>query len=375
LGNIGLLVALASILAGCGVLAGEKSGIILARRAQLRSSTAVVAADLLEVTRGDQVDILDSVTLEDTKETWVLVRAHNDDKTEGWIESRNVMPQEVLEKSQKLAEEDKDTASQAAGQLRAVSNLRLTPDRAAADNVIMKMENGASFEIVGWRYVEKPNADTIETDANVRAAVQTRPAASPTPGPDGQPPPPEEKYELWYKVRLSPAVSPAPAGWIYGKQIELQVPGDIIYYRTGGREFVVWARLDGSGNIVGLELNNRGEEELTEAKPGSWVILEKSKSDQPHQPGEPDFDHILVLGYDRDNQEHYTVYRSYELKGYLPLRVVNNGEEKAFTVKIKTDAGSDDELHYTLTRNERGILKINAPANAPKKPEDAGKKK
>jgi hypothetical protein len=105
------------------------------------------------------------------------------------------------------------------------------------------------------------------------------------------------------------------------------------------------------------------------------VILEKSKSDQPHTPDEPDFDRILVMGYDRNNQEHYTVYRSPDVKGYLPLRVMNNGDEKAFNVKIKTDSGGEQDLHYTLFRSERGILKINIPSNAPKKPEDEGKKK
>jgi hypothetical protein len=42
-------------------------------------------------------------------------------------------------------------------------------------------------------------------------------------------------------VRLDATASPAPAGWIYGKQVELAVPSDIIFYRTG-REFVGWQR-------------------------------------------------------------------------------------------------------------------------------------
>ena len=45
---------------------------------------------------------------------------------------------------------------------------------------------------------------------------------------------PEEAYELWYKVRLDPAISPAPAGWVYGKQVELAVPGDIIFCAAYG---------------------------------------------------------------------------------------------------------------------------------------------
>lgn len=368
---------LLSSLPACHIIKGEQAGIVLARRAQLRSSTAVVAADLLEVTRGDQVDIMDSLFVEDTKEKWLLVRAHDDDKTEGWIEGRNVMPQEVLEKSQELSAQDKDIPSQAAGQLRAVSNLRMTPERTTSDNVIMKMESGASFEIVGWKYVEIPKGLAGETDTARSTATVPSPStnvANSTPGDGSGKPVIEEKYELWYRVRLVPSISPAPAGWIYGKQVELQVPGDIIFYRIG-REFVTWARLDGSGNIVGLELNKKGEEDLLEGKPGSWVILEKSKAEQAHEPGEPDFDRILVMGYDRDNQEHYTVYRSPNLKGYLPLRVANNGDEKAFTVKIKNESGAEQDLHYSLFRNERGILKINIPDNVPKKAEDDVKKR
>lgn len=379
--KLGLLCSLALFWAGCSLLKGEQSGIVIARRAQLRSSTAVVAADLLEVTRGDQVDILDSALVGDTneKEKWVLVRAHDDDKTEGWIEARNVMPQDVLEKSQAIAEQDKPIPSQAAGQLRAASNLRLSPERNTSDNIMMKMETGASFEIVGWQYVEKPKGEAIETDVAPKSGTQNQANVNNKRGSGddtgSSTPEKEEKYELWYRVRLAPSVSPAPAGWIYGKQVELQVPSDIIFYRTG-REFVAWARLDGSGNPVGLNLKRNGEEEdIAETKPGSWVILERSSSEEPHQPGEPDFDRIYVLGYDRDNQEHYTVYRSPDVKGYLPLQVANSGEEKAFTVKIKDANGQEESLNYTLYRNERGILKINLPSNAPKKQEDSGKKK
>ena len=39
---------------GCQTLAKQNdTGVVVARRAQIRSSTAVVAADLLEVNRGD----------------------------------------------------------------------------------------------------------------------------------------------------------------------------------------------------------------------------------------------------------------------------------------------------------------------------------
>ena len=105
-----LVFALLLISVGCQTLAKRNNtGVIVARRAQIRSSTAVVAADLLQVNRGDVVEILDSTDVTDPsdnlrKERWLRVKARDTDLTEGWIEARNVMPEDVLEDSKKLAD-------------------------------------------------------------------------------------------------------------------------------------------------------------------------------------------------------------------------------------------------------------------------------
>src|SRR5215468_2549784 len=260
---------------GCSTLAKRNdSGVVVARRAQMRSSTAVVAADLLEVNRGDTVDIIDSVDVPDPqdntrKERWLRVRSNGDENIEGWIEARNIMPQDVLDRSRKLAGEDKDLAAQATGQLRASSNLRLSPDRAGNDNIVMRLDSGSSFDIVGWKRVPKPtSSDVIESDVAPKAGSAPQPSSKGRKEGDEEQEP-EETNELWYKVRLPPSFSPAPAGWIYGKQVELTVPSDIIFYRTG-REFVAWQRLDGE-----TKESSSGERDVArESKPGSWLILE-----------------------------------------------------------------------------------------------------
>ena len=170
---------------------------------------------------------------------------------------------------------------------------------------------------------------------------------------------PEDPNELWYKVRLTTTASPAPAGWIYGKQVELAVPSDIIFYRTG-REFVAWQRLDGEGKSAA------DKDAGKEAKPGSWLILEKSSSNQPHTLHEVDFDRIYVLGYDKRSQEHYTAYRSPDVKGYLPARIDGQGDDKAFTVRLQEEEGGPvKDFRYTLYKDARGVLKVNAPNVVP----------
>src|SRR6267143_4564838 len=97
----------AILVSACSTLASRNNtGVVVAHSAQIRSSTAVVAADLLEVNRGDTIDILDSIDIPDPsdntkKERWYRVRARDADRTEGWIEARNLMLDQVVEKSRK----------------------------------------------------------------------------------------------------------------------------------------------------------------------------------------------------------------------------------------------------------------------------------
>jgi hypothetical protein len=358
-----ILVAL-SLAPGCKTIAKQNNtGVVVARRAQIRSSTAVVAADLLEVDRGDAVDILDYQDVQDPsdntkKERWLRVQAHDEDSTEGWIESRNVMPDDVLQASKKLAEEDNGIPAQATGQLRASSNLRLSPDRSGNENIMMRLDSGSSFEIVGWKRVPKPkSSEVIESDVAPKAgsAQQGNTRGNKENQDENEP---EETNEVWYKVHLASLASPAPAGWIYGKQVELTVPSDIIFYRTG-REFVGWQRLDGESSTEAD--GSKGKDAAKEAKPGSWVILEKSSSDQPHTIGEPDFDRIYVLGYDKRDQEHYTAYRSPDLRGYLPCRVEGGRDNKTFTIRVQDESGQVSDVQYSIYKDGRGYLKVNAP--------------
>jgi hypothetical protein len=368
-----MLLALGAV-QGCKTLAKQSdTGVVVARRAQIRSSTAVVAADLLVVNRGDSVDILDFQDVQDPtdntkKERWLRVQAHDEDSTEGWIESRNVMPDEVLQASIKLGKEDEGIPAQATGQLRASSNLRLSPDRGGNENIMMRLDSGSSFEIVGWKRVEKPKAsEAIESDVAPKAG-SAQPGTS-RGNKDQDENEPEETNELWYKVRLPSLTSPAPAGWIYGKQVELTVPSDIIFYRTG-REFVAWQRLDGDPTEAD---GSKGKDVAREAKPGSWVILEKSSSNQPHTLGEPDFDRIYVLGYDKRDQEHYTAYRSPDLKGFLPCRVAGRPDNKTFTIRVQDESGQVNDVQYSIYKDARGYLKVSAP-NDPNKDKDKKKK-
>ena len=214
---------------GCGLIDQAVSGVssmvglsdtatVIAKTAQIRTSYAVVAADLLEVKRGDTLDVLDQVEFE--RILWYRVRARDEAKTEGWIEAQHVITSEILEKSKKLAEEFTDLPPQAAGQLRAASNLRLAPDM-STENILFKLANGSTFEIMDWKFVPKQEvADVDDAAKGERAQTKrTKNEEIEAAREAGEPEKLDEKYDIWYQIRLERSVSPAPAGWLFGRQV------------------------------------------------------------------------------------------------------------------------------------------------------------
>src|SRR5215217_3961921 len=112
------------------------------------------------------------------------------------------MPDGVLEASKKLADEDKDVPAQATGQLRASSNLRLNPDRSGNENIMMRLDSGSSFDIIGWKRVPKPkSSEAIESDVAPKAGSAQQGTARSGQRED-EDKEQDETNELWYKVRL-----------------------------------------------------------------------------------------------------------------------------------------------------------------------------
>ena len=348
----------------CGILDSTVNGVsgivgltdtatVIAKTAQIRTSYAVVAADLLEVKRGDKLDVLDSTEFE--RVLWYRVRAHDEESTEGWIEAQNVITNEVLERSKKVAQSFGDLPAQASGKLRAASNLRLSPDM-NPENVLFKLANGSSFEIMDWNFV--PKEDVADVDDAKRGETkkpkQSKNEEIEAAKERGEPEKLDEKYDVWYLIRLDPSVSPAPAGWLFGRQVELQVPSDIVFFQHNNRKFVTWQRLD-------TEVASKAVSTDRTSTPGNWVILSRSNVVKAIDGVEPDFDGILVLAFDKYDQSFYTVWRSNgDMWGEIPLRVDGAGDNKTFTVRLRHPEGRIDEKRFAVFR-DKSRIKVTPP--------------
>lgn len=334
-----------------GIVGLSDTATVISKTAQIRTSYAVVAADLLEVKRGEKLDVLDKVDFE--KVLWYRVRARDEAETEGWIEAQHVITSETLDKSQKLAEEFKDLPPQASGVLRAKSNLRLSSE-ITDENILFKLASGSNFEIMDWKFVPKeelPDVDDASKGETAKSA-RTKNAEIEAAKVQGEPEKLDEKYDIWYLVKLDPSVSPAPAGWLFGRQVELQVPSEIVFFQQNNRKFVTWQRLDAESASVSSGRS---------ATPGNWVILTRSNVVKAIDGVEPDFDGILVLAFDKYDQGYYTAWRTTgEVWGLLPLRVEGQGDNKTFTLQLRHPEGRMDEKRFVVFR-DKIRLKVTQP--------------
>ena len=338
-----------------GVLGQNDTATVIAKSAWIRTSYSVVAADLLEVKRGERLDVIDETEFE--KVRWYRVRARDEAQTEGWIEAQNIITSDTLEKSKKVAEDFKDQPPQAAGMIRAASNLRSAPDM-APENILFKLANGSTFEIMSWRFVPKQEVPDVDDAAKGEQAIKKRlkneeiEAAREA----GEPEKMDEKYDVWYQVRLDPSVSPAPAGWLFGRQVELQVPTDIVFFQANNRKFVSWQRLDAdSANRVGA-----GDKSLA---PGNWVVLTRTNYSKPVDGEEPDFDGIIVFAFDKYDQSYYTAWRSTpntDVWGKLPLMVEGKADNKTFKLLLRGPSGQMDEKRFVVFR-DKNRLRVTPP--------------
>lgn len=334
-----------------GIVGLSDTATVISKTAQIRTSYAVVAADLLEVKRGEKLDVLDQVDFE--RVLWYRVRAHDEASTEGWIEAQHVITSKTLEKSQKLAEEFKDLPPQAAGQLRNKSNLRLAPDM-NPDNVLFKLASGSNFEIMDWKFVPKEEVPDVDDSSKGEQARAKRSKSEEIEAAkvEGEKEKLDEKYDIWYLVKMDPSVSPAPAGWLFGRQVDLQVPSEVVFFQANNRKFVTWQRLDSETAAV---TTGRA------ATPGNWVILTRTNAVKAIDGVEPDFDGILVLAFDKYDQSYYTVWRtSGEVWGLLPLKVEGVGDNKTFTLQLRHPEGRMESKSFVVFR-DKSRIKVTPP--------------
>jgi len=328
---------------------------VSAAETSLRDRVATIYNKMGTVHNGDRVEVLEKERR--------FVRVRTDSGQEGWIEERSLIPQDVYDGFQKLAQDNADIPVQAHGTTRAELNMHVTPARDAEH--LYQLKDGEKVEVLRRATAEKnppkpakpaqstaspqkkrattppkagaspqaskpqSTAPTATTAATPSAATQTPGAAAQKPG-EPPPPPPKPIMEDWYLVRSSSG----HVGWVLLRMVDLDVPLDIAQYAEGQR-------------IMGYFVLNTVEED-GKPQPQYLVLLNEPKDGLAW-----DYNQIRIFTRNRAKHRYETAYREHNLEGYLPVRVGHQdfgkeGDLPTFTIRKKYDNGQIVEATYKL---------------------------
>ena len=329
---------------------------VSAPETSLRDRVATMYNRMGTVHNGDRVEVLEHQRR--------FVRVRTDSGQEGWVEERSLVPQDIYDGFQKLAQDNASTPVQARGTTRAEVNMHLTPARDA--DHLYQLKDGEKVEVLkratADKNVVKPkpappatpakSSKSKASTASKSGTAATKPVVPPAPAtqsspsappasPAGsevptqaaknQPQPPKPVMEDWYLVRSSSG----HVGWVLLRMVDLDVPLDVAQYAEGQR-------------IIGYFVLNNVDED-GKPQPQYLVLLNEPKDGLPY-----DYNQIRVFTRNRAKHRYETAYREHNLEGYLPVRVGHQdfggkeGDLPTFTIREKIDDGRIVEETYKL---------------------------
>ncbi len=336
---------------------------VSAPETSLRDRVATMYNKMGTVQNGERVEVLEKQRR--------FVRVRTSKGQEGWIEERSLVPQEIYDGFQKLAQDDVKTPAQGHGTTRAELNMHLTPSRDGEH--LYQLKDGEKIEVLKRATAEK-NPPKAPKPAKPVAASANKPSAPPTKDAAGQSAtvtPPEEKkptppapkptpaalspksgtakkkgrhavevpvpgeppkpvMEDWYLVRTSSG----RVGWVLLRMVDLDIPLDIAQYAEGQR-------------ITGYFVLNQVDED-GKPIPQYLVLLNEPKDGLVW-----DYNQIRVFSRNRAKHRYETAYRERDLEGYLPVTVGHRdfgkeGDLPIFTIRKKTEDGQTVDVTYKM---------------------------
>lgn len=319
-----LLVLSALLLAGCDRKSSRarEVGYVTAPQVTLRDRVAAVYNKVGVVKNGERVEILER----SRNGRFVRVRAG---ASEGWMEQRYLVTQQVFDGFQQLARSHAATPVAARALTRAEVNMHLAPQRNAER--LYRLASGDKVELLERASSAKPSppqaapalspAKPVGTGAKAAAGAPPAPAA---------PIVPAAVLEDWWLARDGQG----HAGWVLGRMLDVDVPLEVAQYAEGQRIvacFVLNQVADGNKQV-----------------PQYLMLLSEPKDGQPF-----DYNQVRVFTWNPKRSHYETAYRERRLFGVLPARVTTEpfgkeGTLPVFVLRVKDDNGNAEERKYKL---------------------------
>jgi SH3-like domain-containing protein len=325
---LGLVLPL--LLSGCrGRSRAQEIAYVSVPQAILRDRVSAVFSKTGVVKNGDRVQVLERERR--------FVRVRTASGTEGWIEQRSLVPQQVYDGFQKLAQQEQNALVQATGTTRNDTNIHVDPGRETEH--LYQLNQGSKVSILKRATAEKTVPGAMAKPTATGKSESSKPA---TP-----------VMEDWWLIRDPDG----RVGWVLARMVDLDVPLEIAQYAEGQRLvafFVLNQVADGDKKV-----------------PQYLVMLTEPKDGLPF-----DYNQVRVFTWNVRRHRYETAYREHNLDGILPVTVSQENFDKEGTLPVFVLQGKDDDGNVSQRKykmNTPIVRRVLAPGEA-KQPSTPRKK-
>jgi SH3-like domain-containing protein len=314
-------LALPLLLVGCrGRGKVQEIAYVSVPQAILRDRVSAVFSKTGVVKNGDRVQVLERERR--------FARIRTATGAEGWIEQRSLVPQQVYDGFQTLAQQEQNAPVQATGTTRNDTNIHLDPGRETEH--LYLLNQGSKVAILKRATAEKIVPGAAAKPASTNKNEPPKPAAP--------------AMEDWWLIRDPDG----RVGWVLSRMVDLDVPLEIAQYAEGQRlvAFFVLDQLpDGDKKV-----------------PQYLVALSEPKDGLPF-----DYDQIRVFTWNVKHHRYETAYREHNLNGVLPVTLSQENFDKegmlpVFILQVKDNNGAVSQRKYKM--NSPIVRRVLAPGEA-----------
>lgn len=299
------LAALVVALVGCDRLRPPKKETVYvaAQKTFLHDRVAAVSNIVTEVKNGEALEVIEHGRR--------FLRVKTAKNEIGWIEEHAVIDQKTYDGFAQLAEQHKDSPVAATATLRNDLYMHATPGK----------ETVHFYRISGNTKVQLLERASVKKAQTPGFAPLAHLAEPQKPGSAAEPPPPPP-MEDWWLARDSQGQT----GWLYGNQLDVDVPDEIGEYAEGMR-------------YIGAYVLTRVDD--PEANTPNHQVPEYVTALAPDKSGLPfDFDQIRVFTWSKNHHRYETAFRLHPILGFLPVKLFTaqtpRGPVPAFSFELSS---------------------------------------
>jgi hypothetical protein len=329
------LAALLVTLAGCNRFRPPKKEMVYvaARQTFLHDRVAAVSNIVVEVKNGQPLEVIEH------GRRFLHVKTEKNEI--GWIEEHAVIDEKVYDGFAQLAGQHKDSPVAATATLRNDLYMHAQPGK-ETDHFYLVSGN-TRVQLIERASVKKAQSPGFAPLAHL--AEPQKPASNETTKPGTSAPelPPPPAMEDWWLARDPQGHT----GWLYGNQLDVDVPDEIGEYAEGMRYI---------GAYVLTRVDDPGASTPNHQVPEFLTVLAPDKAGLPF-----DFDQVRVFTWSKTHHRYETAFRLHPIQGYLPVKLFTaqtpHGPVPAFSFEMSSgpDVVTDPATGVTRPASPRTI--------------------